>query len=294
MSGPNIELTLTTKDTFVFKDLSGPYFNPNWHFHPEYQLSYILEGRGTRFVGDHVHTFEAGDLVLVGPNLPHLWRSEEEYFDSQNDLNTRALVIYFDHELLSASLLEKVEFHSVKKLVNQSNRGIEFSGKTKFLTSEFLHEIGSKKGFDRIIALYEIINVLAQSADHQLLSSPGYSNSFKGNDAENMRRVYDYVMKNYRQTISLEVIAQQLNMTTTSFCRYFKPRANKTFTKFVNEIRIGQARKLLLEDNFNIAEISYQCGFNSLSNFNRQFKLISNMNPNEYRKLFQKIQIGIE
>lgn len=294
MSGPNIELTLTSKDTFVFKDLSGPYFNPNWHFHPEYQLSYILEGRGTRFVGDHVQTFESGDLVLVGPNLPHLWHSEEEYFDPKNNLNTRALVIYFDHELLSPTLLEKVEFHSVKKLVHQSNRGIEFSGKTKFQTSELLHEIGNKKGFDRILALYEIINVLANSAEYNLLSSPGYSNSFKGNDAENMRKVYDYVMKNYRQTISLENIAKQLNMTTTSFCRYFKPRANKTFTKFVNEIRVGQARKLLLEDNFNIAEISYQCGFNSLSNFNRQFKLISSMNPNEYRKLFQKIQVGVE
>ncbi len=290
MSAPNIELTLTSKDTFVFKDLSGPYFNPNWHFHPEYQLSYILEGRGTRFVGDHVQTFEEGDLVFVGPNLPHLWRSEERYFDPKNNLNTRALVIYFDHELFSSALLDKVEFHNVKKLVAHSNQGIEFSGKTRFVASELLHEIGQKKGFERIIALYEIINELANSTEFNLLSSPGYRNSFKGNDAENMRMAYDYIMKNFTKAISSKEIADQLNMTTTSFCRYFKPRANKNFTRFVNEIRIGHARKLLVQDDLNIAQIGYRCGFNTLSNFNRQFKMIANMSPNEYKKLFTKIQ----
>jgi len=291
MSAPNIELTLTPKDTYVFKDLSGPYFNPSWHFHPEYQLSYILEGRGTRFVGDHVQTFEEGDLVFVGPNLPHLWRSEEAYFNADNNLNTRALVIYFDHVLFSSELLEKVEFHNVKKLVDNSNHGIEFYGRTRFIISELLHKIGAKKGFERIIALYEIINELSLSTEFNLLSSPGYRNTFNNNDAENMRMVYDYVMRNYTKTISLKEIALQLNMTTTSFCRYFKPRANKNFTRFVNEIRIGHARKLLIEDNFNIAEIGYQCGFNTLSNFNRQFKIIANMSPNEYKKMFSKIQI---
>ncbi|MFT4568960.1 MAG: AraC-like DNA-binding protein [Saprospiraceae bacterium] len=290
MSAPNIELTLTPKDTFIFKDLSGPYFNPNWHFHPEYQISYILEGRGTRFVGDHVETFEEGDLVFVGPNLPHLWRSEERYFDSTNNLKTRALVIYFDHELFSLALLDKVEFHNVRKLVDHSNQGIEFSGRTRSVASELLYEIGLKEGFERIIALYEIINELANSTEFNLLSSPGYQNSFKGNDAENMRLVYNYVMKNFTKVISSKEIAEQLNMTTTSFCRYFKPRANKNFTRFVNEIRIGHARKLLIEDNLNIAQIGYHCGFNTLSNFNRQFKMIANMSPNEYKRLFIKIR----
>lgn len=289
MSGPNIEQTLTFEETFVFKDLSAPYFNPHWHFHPEYQISLILEGRGTRFVGDHVQTFEEGDLVFAGPNLPHLWRSDDSYFEANNKLNTRGLVIYFDHELFSDALLEKEEYHKIKNLIINSDRGIEFSGSTKSQLSEMLPTISDKVGFERIIGLHQILHVLAESTEYKLLSSPGYTNAFKGNDAENMRKVYDYVMTNFKKEISLQQIAGQLNMTITSFCRYFKPRANKTFTRFVNEIRIGQARKLLLEDNFNIAEISYQCGFNTLSNFNRQFKLIANMTPNEYRKLFRKI-----
>ena len=135
--------------------------------------------------------------------------------------------------------------------------------------------------------------MLANSKDYNLLSSPGYTNVSKGDDVEKMRMVYDYVMTHFKSKISLEEIADMLNMTTTSFCRYFKPRANKTFSRFVNEIRIGHARKLLLEDNFNISQISYECGFFTLSNFNRQFKSIAKISPHEYRKLLLNIKTSI-
>ena len=293
MGGPNIEKTLTAKETFIFKDLVGPFFNPNWHFHPEFQISLIAEGKGTRFVGDHIQTFEEGDLVFTGPNLPHLWRSDEAYFEKDSGLTTRGLVIYFDHELLSESLLDKQEFYKINKLVENSVRGMEFYGKTQLQIKKLLMGINRAKGFQRIIKLFEIIDILANSEEYNLLSSPGYSNVFKGEDAEKMRQVYEYVMTNFKTKISLEEIASLLNMTTTSFCRYFKPRANKTFTRFVNDIRIGHARKLLLEDNLNISQISYECGFNALSNFNRQFKSIVNMSPQEYRRLFLNIKTSI-
>ncbi len=293
MSTPNIEKTLTSKETFVFKDLVGPYFNPSWHFHPEFQISLIVEGKGTRFVGDHVHSFEEGDLVFTGPNLPHLWRSDDVYFEKDSELTTRGLVIYFDHELLSESLLDREEFYNLNKLVENASRGMEFYGETRTKINALFLQIADEKGFRRIIKLLEILDILASSEDYNLLSSPGYVNVFKGDDAEKMRLVYEYVMTNFKTKISLEEAAKMLNMTTTSFCRYFKPRANKTFTRFVNEIRIGHARKLLLEDNFNISQISYECGFNALSNFNRQFKAITDMSPHEYRKLFLNIKTSI-
>ncbi|WP_339711538.1 AraC family transcriptional regulator [uncultured Kriegella sp.] len=293
MSTPNIEKTLTSKETFVFKDLVGPYFNPNWHFHPEFQISFIVKGKGTRFVGDHVHSFEEGDLVFTGPNLPHLWRSDDAYFEKDSKLTTRGLVIYFDHELLSESLLDREEFYNLNKLVENASRGMEFYGETRDEINGLFLQIADEKGFRRIIKLLEILDILASSEDYNLLSSPGYVNVFKGDDAEKMRMVYEYVMTNFKTKISLEEAALMLNMTTTSFCRYFKPRANKTFTRFVNEIRIGHARKLLLEDNFNISQISYECGFNALSNFNRQFKAITDMSPHEYRKLFLNIKTSI-
>ena len=293
MGTPSIEKTLNSKETFVYKDLAGPYFNPNWHFHPEFQISFIVKGKGTRFVGDHVQSFDEGDLVLTGPNLPHLWRSDESYFKKGSTLSTRGLVVYFDQELLSEPLLDREEFYAINKLVENSNRGMEFYGKTKTKINTLLLEIAPEKGFRRIIKLLEIIDILADSKEYNLLSSPGYTNILRGDDAEKMHKVYDYVMTNFKAQIELEEAANLLNMTTTSFCRYFRPRANKTFTKFVNEVRIGHARKLLLEDNFNIAQIGYECGFNTLSNFNRQFKVITKICPQEYRKLFQNIKTNL-
>ncbi|WP_149277181.1 AraC family transcriptional regulator [Pareuzebyella sediminis] len=293
MSAPSIEKTLTPKETFIFKDLVGPHFNPIWHFHPEFQISYIMEGEGTRFVGDNVQIFKKGDLVLTGPNLPHLWRSDDAYFEKDSNLVTRGLVIYFDHDLLSKSLLRREEFYIIRKLVENSLRGVEFYGEVRYQIRRLLLEMSDEKGFRRIIKLLEILEILANTKDFALLTSPSYVNSFKGNDSEKMSQVYDYVMTNFKTRITLEEVAEMLNMTTTSFCRYFKPRANKTFTRFVNEIRIGHARKLLLEDNFNISQISYECGFNALSNFNRQFKAITGLSPLEYRKLFLDIQTNV-
>lgn len=293
MSTPNIEKTLTNKESFIYKDLVGPFFNPKWHFHPEFQLSSIAQGKGTRFVGDHVHSFDKGDLVITGPNLPHLWRSDDVYFEKDSKLSTRGQVIYFDHELLSESLLEKEEFYNINKLVENSARGMEFHGETRNKINKLMPRIAKERGFGRIMKLFEIIDILANSEEYTLLASPGYVNAFKGDDAEKMRLVYEYVMRNFKTKISLEEIADMLNMTTTSFCRYFKPRANKTFTRFVNEIRIGHARKLLLEDNLNISQISYECGFNALSNFNRQFKTIVDMSPYEFRKIFLNIKTSI-
>lgn len=293
MSHPNIEKTLTSNETFILKDVVGPYFNPHWHFHPEFQISFIKKGTGTRFVGDHVQPFEEEDLVFTGPNLPHLWRSDETYFKENSRLTTRGLVIYFDKELLSKSLLSKEEFYNINKLVENASRGLEFYGKTKKKVSKLILRINQEKGFRRIMKLMEILDILANSTEYNLLSSPGYTNILRGDDTEKMRIVYDYVMTNFKTKIALDEIAELLNMTTTSFCRYFKPRANKTFTRLVNDIRIGHARKLLLEDNFNISQISYECGFNTLSNFNKQFKSTAKMCPHEYRKLFLNIKTSI-
>lgn len=290
MSTPSIEKTLTSKETFIFKDLIGPHFNPIWHFHPEFQISYISKGEGTRFVGDHVHNFKEGDLVLTGPNLPHLWRSDDPYFEPESNLTTRGLVIYFDHDLISRNLLEREEFFIINKLIEHSHRGIEFYGDVTSKVYKLLMQIADERGFKRIIKLLEILDLLADSKEFSLLTSPSYINSFKGGDSEKMSLVYDYVMSNFKNKIALDEVAEMLNMTTSSFCRYFKPRANKTFTRFVNEIRIGHARKLLLEDNFNISQISYECGFNALSNFNRQFKSITELSPHEYRQKFFDIQ----
>ncbi|MFT6370391.1 MAG: AraC-like DNA-binding protein [Maribacter sp.] len=293
MTSPNIEKTLNPNELLLFKDLISPHFNPNWHFHPELQISYIVKGRGTRFVGDHVESFEEEDLVLTGSNVPHLWRNDDIYFNPNSKLSTRGLVIYFNQELVNKNLIQKNEYYYINKLIKNSARGIEFYGETKREIKILIEKVGDAKGFQRIILLLEILNVLSHSMDYNLLSSPAYTNVLKADDTKKMSLVYEYVITNFKSKIALQDISDMLNMTTTSFCKYFKPRANKTFTRFVNEIRIGHARKLLLEDNLNISEIGYECGFSTLSNFNKQFKSIVNMPPHEYRRLFLKIKTPI-
>ena len=251
MKQPTIEKTLNSKEAFIFIDAIRPYFNPNWHFHSEFQISYIIHGKGTRFIGDHVATFEEGDLIFTGPNVPHLWRSDAAYFEKNSLLETRGIALYFDHLLLSKTLLSKIEFHKINRLVSKSLKGISFYGNTRKTIEKLLLNIADEKGFKRIIRLLEILDIMADSNEYYLLASPAYKNMFKRDDTEKMQKVYNYVMTNFNSTISLDEVAAIVNMTTTSFCRYFKPRANKTFTKFVNEIRIGNAKKNALRRCIN-------------------------------------------
>lgn len=273
---------------FVAKMLQAPYFDPNWHFHPEYQLFVVLQGTGTRFIGDHVKAFKSGDVVFTGPNLPHLWRSDPEYFEGHKELLAQGVVIYFHESFLGKSFLEKEETIRLKQLFMKVFRGMEITGNTAVRVTTMMKELLQLEGFDRILQLLNILNVLANTTDYELLSSAGYRNSLKESDTERMNKVHAYVMKNFRNRISLEEVAAIAYMTPSSFSRYFKTHANKTFSEFVTEIRIGHACKLLIEKKINISQACYESGFQTLSNFNRQFKSITLRSPLEYKKEYSE------
>lgn len=271
---------------FEAKYLVAPYFDPNWHFHPEYQLFLAVKGTGTRFIGDHVSAFKEGDLVFTGPNLPHLWQSDHEYFMEKPDLMTEGVVIYFPENFLGADLLQKNELYKVRQLLQGAQRGMEIQGETHRQVSELMHRIVTATDFDRILFLLTLINILANSTQHKFLASEGYSNSMKENETDRMNSVYAYVMKNFRDKITLEDVASIANMSPSSFSRYFKAHANKTFSDFLTEIRVGHSRKLLTSQKINVSQICYDSGFNTLSNFNRQFKAVTSYSPMEYRKKY--------
>lgn len=288
---------ISASHTFVVKELKDPYFDPNWHFHPEYQLFVVLKGKGTRFVGDHVKSFKPGDMVFIGPDLPHLWRSDNEYFEGNENYSTHGIVIYFHEDFLGESTLQKEEMIKVKQLFAKAKRGLDITGRTATTVRKMMQELLTMEGLRSIIHLLEIMDVLASSAgcrplEVKLLSSPGYSNSLKDGDTERMNKIHAYVMKNFRQKISLEEVSSLANMTPTSFSRYFKTHANKTFTDFVSEIRIGHACKLLLEDNMNVSQACYESGFQTLSNFNKQFKTITHRSPLQYKKEYSEALYG--
>ena len=274
---------------FVTKYLNDAFFDPNWHFHSEYQLFVVLEGTGTRFIGDNIAHFQAGDMVFTGPNMPHLWRNDESYFHKNNHLRVQGIVVYFQETMLGENLLKKDEMLSIRHLFEKTKRGLEFYGTTQVQISQMMQDLLYLKGMESIIQLLSILQVLADSSEYNSISSLGYTNTSKETDKDRMTEVYNYIFKNYKRNISLEEVADVANMSLTSFSRYFKARTNKSFSAFIGELRIGSACKLLMEDKNTIAQISLECGFNTLSNFNKQFKELMLKTPFEYRKEYTRL-----
>lgn len=285
------EPVISSARSFVIKDLVAPYFDPNWHFHPEYQLFLVLKGRGTRFVGDNIKPFKEKDMVFTGPNLPHLWRNDDSYFEKKDIQQTHGLVIYFKADFLGGPIDKKEEFEKIHHLLQRSVRGLEIHGRTRKLASQYMMELVPSKGIESIILLLKILNLLANAPaeDCSPITQSGYINLNKEKETGRMNEVYEHVMQNFKKKICLQEVAAIANMSPSSFSRYFKSRANKSFSSFVCEIRIGHACKMLREEDINIGQACYESGFNTLSNFNRKFKEITGKTPFQYRKDYYQI-----
>lgn len=255
-----------------------------WHYHPELELVFILEGTGTRFVGDGIEKFGPGEIVLIGKNLPHLWLNDKENFEKNSHLQSKAIVIHF-MESFSGNFLQIPEMESIKSLFEKAKCGIKFEGKSNDLIFQKANEMQELQDLDRVIKLLEILKELSLHPDYKILSDSSFVGSMQGNTDHKMERVQNYIMSNFQNGISLDVAAELANMNPSAFSRYFRQVQKKTFTQFVNEIKIGHACKLLIEQDYNIAEVCYASGFKNLSNFNRKFKEIKNVSPSEFMKL---------
>ncbi|MCP1383538.1 AraC family transcriptional regulator [Runella salmonicolor] len=274
--------------SFTTIELQEAHFDPNWHFHPHYQLFTVLEGTGTRFIGDDIRHFEAGDTVFLGPNIPHLWRSDRAYFEGNSQLKTHGIVAYFTEDFLGEGFFDKPEMHVLKQLLEKGQRGLDIRGAARQMVRENLKKIASNQGFETILELLTTLHHLANSSEVMYITSVGYVNTHKVSETERMQRVYEYVMKHFKEEIRLNEVAALANMTEAAFCRYFKSRTNKTFSDFVSEIRIGHACKLLVQEKYSVTQICYESGFNTVSNFNRQFKNQTGKSPLQYQKVYMR------
>src|SRR5918993_2217845 len=277
---------ISENQAFEVKYLNEPHFDSNCHFHSEYQLFTVIRGTGTRFVGDHVSPFKKNDLVFTGPNLPHLWQSDPEYFNGDKDLWTEGVVIYFHENFIGNDFLHKNETYKIKQLFIKAQRGMEVLGNTSDKARRLILELLEVEDFERILKLLSLLHLLANSTEYNLLANEQYSNSLKEAESDRMNKVHAYVLKNFREKITLEQVAAIANMSSTSFSRYFKMHANKTFSDFLTEIRIGYSCKLLIEKSISISEACYESGFNTISNFNRQFKSVTHHSPLEYKRKY--------
>lgn len=274
--------------SYLVKKLQEPFFDPNWHFHPHYQLFTVIKGTGTRFIGDDIRHFEEGDTVFLGPNMPHLWRSDRNYFEKESQLQTEGIVVYFKEDFLGTDFFEKPEMFAIKNFLKNSERGLDISGTLGEEMVRDLNELLGLTGFEGISKLLNILHKLSVTNDYQYISSSNYTNTHKISETERMRIVHEYVLKHFKENINLSTVASLSNMTEAAFCRYFKSRTNKTFSDFVKEIRIGNACKMLQDENKSISQTCYESGYNTVSNFNNQFKSLKGVSPLQYQKLYRR------
>ncbi len=272
---------------FAVHLLDSPYFDPTFHSHPEFQLFIVLKGHGTRFVADSVTRYKEGDMVFTGPHVPHMWRSDDIYFKGQENLTSQGMVVYFHEQFFGEELMEKDEALKLKKLFTEASRGIEITGKTNTEITQLMKDLNGTEGFESVILLLRILNKIANSHEINPIGSLWYRNAYSSSDTERMSLIQNYVMEHFREKVSLNSVAAIAHMKPTSFSRYFKSRANKTFTDFLSEIRISHACKLLRETNAPVVEVCYQSGFNTLSNFNKQFRYLNGRTPRQYREEYE-------
>lgn len=256
---------------------------PFWHFHPEYEIVYISHGRGKRHIANHISYFEDGDLIFLGPNLPHL-SFTEELSESHTEI-----VVQMRSDFLGRDFWEVPEVAGIRQLFERARTGISFYGDTKKWVGERLNDMVEMEGLDRLLALLDVMKGLAATTECNPLNVDGFSLPVDALNYERIQQVYNYVNAEFQKEITLGEAAEKTNMTVPAFCRFFKRLTGKTFTQFVNEVRISHASRLLSTGTQNIAAISFESGFNNLSHFNKQFKAVTGVSPKEFRAQIKKV-----
>jgi len=261
-----------------------PCLDVPWHFHPETEILFIEKSRGSRFVGDHLEPFEEGDIGLIGPNLPHVWKSDSIYQKNIPGLVVRVLVVHFHNDIFKGALAILPEMQSINQLLHESQFGIKFLGAARKEIGIQMKEIIKTTGIEKMLKLTRMLDFMSKTEEKQLLASSGYSKIRKSVDFDRFDKAHRFMIDNFQQNISLDKVSDIIGMTPTSFCRYFKKHTKKSFHTVLNEIRIGHSCKLLIENKMNISGICYESGFNNVSNFNEQFKKIKGISPSQYLK----------
>jgi AraC-like DNA-binding protein len=276
---------LSPFDSFLVFDRIKDSFDFPVHYHPEFEINFILNGKGVkRVVGDNIEEIDAIELVLVGPNLYHGWE-----LNKCTSKKIHEITIQFDNNLFPDSLLSRRIMNPIKEMFNRSIHGILFSSKVSEELTPRLIKLSKLDGADYFLEITSILFDLANSRNQRLLST--YTVDYDTfDDDDKMKLVYEYVQKNFAEKITLDEVSSASNMTTVSFNRFIKKRTGKTFVNYINDIRIGYAARWLVEKDMSVSEIAYKSGFTNIANFNRSFKAIKNRTPTQYREDFSGLK----
>lgn len=269
-------------ESFKIWHNGNPYRHNPWHYHPECEITYISKGKGVLFIGDQMMEYGNDELVILGPNLPHEWRSD---VGDSPDLYSDSASIHFSQNFLGDYFYTLPEASLITKLLDHSIRGIKITDvRVKKELKTAINALRSTTGLPRIYKLLHILHVISVSDHPVYLSSNSFVASLDQDSDQRIQLIYQYVMKNFKRTLTIDESASVINMTATSFCRFFKERTHKSFVAYLHEVRVGYACRLLLEGKQTVSQVAYESGFGNISNFNKQFLKIKKLTPVQFVK----------
>lgn len=279
----NEQLAISSSSPLRARFYDYQHFTYPWHFHSEYEIIYISESTGTQFVGNSIESYRAGDVLLIGSNLPHYLKSDEIYHSANAPSKVRGTIIQFEKEFMQHAVNFYPQFMRIKKLLEESRMGVFFPAGCSQKLIELLNLIPVEKGMNQITSFLQLLKVMSEIKQRKTISKPDFEYNTEHN-ASRVDKVISFINKNYTRQITLDEIASFASMNATAFCRFFKKETGKTFTKYIFDMRIGYACKLLLMNEMSISQIGVVCGFETISHFNKIFRKVSGYSPTEYRK----------
>lgn len=284
-------LPIEDGSSFVVKDFDYNYYPTPWHYHPEYEIVLVTESTGKRYIGDHISDFKPGDMCFLGPHIPHTYKNDERYYESDSSLRAKSIVIHFTGELIQNHLNGLPEARKIKDLLAMAENGFELYGDLRENLAGKMKYITHVSGFERWLCLLGILNEMAESNEKTPITKTAQMGM---NEKENDRlcKIFDWVTANFQSDITLGEAAAIAEMNENAFSRFFSMRTRKTFSGFVQELRLKKAATLLRENTLSVSDICYECGYNNVSNFNRQFLRLYNLSPLKYRQAYLKNMVA--
>lgn len=282
-----VDAQILNKKKIYVKKILKPHFDHPFHFHQFCELAWVEKGFGNIIIGDYAGSFSEGELIMVAPFLPHLWKSDQVFYQQKPEVYTQATGLYFPSELITQITDDGQSTALYKEMLTKAQRGIRFYGKTRERAIEKIRALSDTEELEQMGNFLQMMNILMHSSEYQLLAAIPYKSGQNEEDMDRFNSMYQFLLENFHRDIRLSEVAGICNMGQNSFCKYFKQKTQKTFTRFVNELRIGQACILLQNSNNPIHNIGYECGYNNPVNFYKFFKLITQKTPKQYRMFFE-------
>jgi len=277
------EVRLREGSSIAVNTYDEPCFERGWHYHPEAEITLIVESSGQRFVGDHIAPFEPGDLVLIGPNLPHSWRNQQQPLPTGR--RARSIYVQFDAGRFHGELAQAPEFDAIRGLLGKAARGLHFTGPARDAAARQLESLAGSHGLRRLTAFLDMLHGLAESHAGEPLSSEGFVPVVDEAASERIRKIHHLVFVRFAGEIPHHEIARLVGLNPSALSHFFRRTTGRTITEFIHEVRIGQAVRMLIDTPLNVSEIAYACGFGSLSNFNNVFRRLKGISPSDFRRL---------